>query len=436
VSCSEPLLSTSGDRRTSSLETGLDSAECCLAIASDGTIFFAPAFSGPHSTVARSEDDGRSWILCEIELPGGRRHGRMQSFMYLDPLTQRIYYHTARMQFRALQFAGGFNLSYSDDYGRSWHHTTVAPGARDWGKLYSGPRPDHSGHVVYFSAPSPISTRAFPVLFPRSQRIYRSYDGGAAWEAATPISLKPREHGLDVREWVIFGNGIVDQSGVVHLGLRRGPHFAVATSRDEGNTWTIATIPDARLRRYRNILQVGLVNPNYVIPEPLTINGDVLHAFWPDEFDALRMSSSTDKGTTWSQAVVVSAPEIRRVRYSAATGGPDSALAIAYYGTTDGRTYHGYIAESRNPTEVTPVFTGGRINDPASPLYPHGWDTGYLGMFAGGDLNEIVQVRYAKDASIYAAFCRQVSPGWPTALRPRSHTTGVLGRLTAAEGEA
>jgi hypothetical protein len=69
-------------------------------------------------------------------------------------------------------------------------------------------------------------------------------------------------------------------------------------------------------------------------------------------------------------------------------------------------------------------------------LYPHGWDTGYIGMFAGGDLNEIVQVRYAKDASIYAAFCRQVSPGWPKALRPRSHTTGVLGRLTSAEGEA
>jgi hypothetical protein len=404
-------------------ETGFDSAESCLAVASDGTLFFAPAFTAEGNGVLVSRDAGRSWSPRIPPHPG--RHGRAQPFLYLEPGTERLFFMTTAMSARGL--GRGFHLSYTDDHGETWRHNTVAHGTRDWAKLYG------DGRVLYLSAPAPISTRVFPVLFPRRQEFLRSYDRGSSWQNAGTISLWPRAHGLDPREWVIFGDGVVAADGTVLVGLRRGPNLAVAISSDEGAGWRLRDVPGARLLRYRNLLQVGLVNPNYVIGQPLALGADgTLYALWPDEHDRLRMAYSRDLAETWSEPVVVSAPEVQRIRYGAITTAPDTGIAIAYYGTADGTTYHGYLAQSTDSCSAAPTFVGGPVDDPARPLYPRGWDTGYIDMLAGGDLNEIVQVRYAPDGTVYASFCRQQRPGWPRSPRPRAHLTGVLGVLSPA----
>jgi hypothetical protein len=411
-------------------ETGFDSAESCLVIAKDGTIFFAPAFTDSGATVLRSRDEGKSWQPCIIEGPDGRHHGRPQPYLHLDPDSQRLFFYTAA--FGVMPPGRGFHLSWSDDHGDNWEHSTIARAAVDWGKLYGGPSmtKGHSARVLYFSAPVPISTRFFPFLFPKYQGIYRSYDNGETWSACSRISLKPRQHGLDRREWVIFGSGVVAEDGTIFLGFRRGPRLGIAISGDDAETWQIHDIPSTELLVYHNILQVGLINPNYVIGEPFALDDrGNLYALWPDASDLLRFAWSADHGVTWSQPVVVSAPRVKRVRYSALATGPHGAVAIAYYGTEDGHTYHGYLAETLDPTATSPVFTGGRVDDAAQPLYPHGWDTGYIDMFAGGDLNEIVQVRYAPSGVIYASFCREERPGWPRTLRPRARLVGVLGEL-------
>jgi hypothetical protein len=429
-SSSQPSRGVKPDRVTTSHETGFDSAESCLAIGEDGTIFFAPAFTNRGAAVLRTRDAGKSWQLCRIERPDGRHHGRPQPYLHLDPATQRLFFHTAA--FGVLPPSRGFHLSWSDDYGDTWQYCTLARAAVDWGKLYGGPSSTNGGaaRVLYFSAPAPISTRFFPVLFPKYQRVYRSYDNGGTWSDCSRISLKPREHGLDPREWVIFGRGVVAENGTVFLGFRRGPRLGIAISRDDAETWQIHDVPGADLPVYHNILQVGLINPNYVINEPLALDDrGNLYALWPDASDRLRLAWSPDHGATWSQPVVVSAPRVKRIRYSAFATGPHGALAIAYYGTEDGRTYHGYLAETHEPTDAAPVFTGGPVNDVARPLYPRGWDTGYIDMFAGGDLNEIVQVGYAPSGVVYGSFCRQERPGWPRRLRPRARLVGVLGEL-------
>jgi hypothetical protein len=418
------------EKTTGMSETGFDSAESCLAIAADGTIFFAPAFTDRGAAVLRSRDEGKSWQSCIIEGPDGKHHGRPQPYLHLDRDTQRLFFHTAA--FGVMPPRRGFHLSWSDDHGDTWEHRTMARAAVDWGKLYGGPSmtKGDAARVLYFSAPAPISTRFFPFLFPKYQRVYRSYDNGETWSDCSRISLKPRQHGLDRREWVIFGSGVVAEDGTVFLGFRRGPRLGIAISRDDAETWQIHDIPGADLLGYHNILQVGLVNPNYVIGEPLALDDrGNLYALWPDASDRLRLAWSPDRGVTWSQSVVVSAPGVKRIRYSAMATGPHGALAIAYYGTEDGTTYDGYLAESLDPTATSPVFTGGPVNDAAKPLYPRGWDTGYIDMFAGGDLNEIVQVRYAPSGVIYASFCRQERPGWPRTLRPRARLIGVLGEL-------
>jgi hypothetical protein len=429
-SSSVPVADSEPTKSTRLHETGFGSAESCLVVAADATMFFAPAFTDSGATVLRSRDAGKSWQPCVIAEPGTRHHGRPQPYLYLEPQSQRLFFYTAA--FGALPPRRGFHLSLSDDHGDTWQHSTIARDSLDWGKLYGGPSSKSSSdaRALYFSAPAPISTRCFPVLFPKYQSLYRSYDNGDSWSACSRISLKPQDHALDRREWVIFGSGTVACDGTIFLGFRRGPNLGLATSRDDAETWTVQDIPGAELISYHNILQVGLINPNYVIGEPLTLddNGN-LYALWPDPTDRLRLAWSADQGATWSAPVVVSAPQVQRIRYSAAATGPNGAVAIAYYGTEDGRTYHGYVAETLNPTAELPVFTGGPVNDVDRPLYPRGWDTGYIDMFAGGDLNEIVQVRYAPCGAIYASFCRQERPGWPRRPRPRARLVGVVGEL-------
>jgi hypothetical protein len=204
----------------------------------------------------------------------------------------------ATIAFRYLK--QGLKLEVST-YGDTWEHRTIARAAVDWGKLYGGPSmtKGDAARVLYFSAPLPISTRFFPVLFPKYQRVYRSYDNGETWSDCSRISLKPRQHGLDPREWVIFGSGVVAEDGTVFLGFRRGPRLGIAISRDDAETWQIHDIPGAELLSYHNILQVGLVNPNYMIGEPLALDErNNLYALWPDASDRLRLAWSPDHGAT------------------------------------------------------------------------------------------------------------------------------------------
>jgi hypothetical protein len=410
-------------------ETGFHSAESCLSVTRDGTLFFAPAFTPNGASVLRSRNAGRSWQDCTAGQGALRKHGRPQPFLFLEPQTERLFFFTAA--FGTLPPKRGFHLSWSDDHGETWQHSHFAHDTSDWGKLYGGRSRGRPGaRVLYFSAPSPISTRVFPVIFPRRQSVYRSYDNGANWEAAQSISLRPGDHGLPRREWVIFGNGCVGPDGTVFLGFRQGPNFAVAVSHDDANSWHVHPVPGAELLPFRNLLQVGLINPNYVIGEPLTVDAaGNLYALWPDPSDRLRMSRSANHGKTWSEPLVVSAPKVRKAYYGAINAGPDHRVAIAYYGTEDGRRYHGYISETAGPTAAAPRFVGGTVNDPALPLYPRGWDTGYIDMFAGGDLNEIVQVRYSPAGSVFTSFCRQERPGWPRSARPRARLSGIVGEL-------
>ena len=240
--------------------------------------------------------------------PEVKHHGRPQPYLHLDRVTQRLFFHTAA--FGVMPPGRGFHLSWSDNFGDTGEHR---------------------------------------------------------------ISHKPRQHGLDRREWVIFGAGVVAEDGTVFLGFRRGPRLGIAISGDDAETWHIRDLPDADLLVYRNIQQVGLINPKYVIGEPLALDDrGTLYALWPDASDRLRLAWSIDRGATWSQPVVVSSPRVTRVRYCAMATGPRGALAIAYYGTEDGHNYHGYLAETLDPTAASPVFTGGPVNDVTQPLYPRG----------------------------------------------------------------
>jgi len=93
------LPSGGGHKVPGASPTGFGTSECALSIARDGTIFFAPGFSPQGNGVLRSRDHGVTWEQLLPKLPGGNGHGREQAFMYLDPQTDRLFFHTSVMRF-------------------------------------------------------------------------------------------------------------------------------------------------------------------------------------------------------------------------------------------------------------------------------------------------------------------------------------------------
>jgi len=423
-------------------KTGFGSAEPTMAIKSDGSIFYGPAFTNEGNGIIRSRDNGVSWDFLPITLPNGEDHSRVQPFLGMEPVTERVFFHSSKLNtggLDELDFGFGFNMSWSDDDGATWGYTNVEMAAFDWGKVYAGPpvysEPTGTSNVLYLSAPTPISTPAV-IVSPQKQQVMRSLDNGESWDEVGFLSLKPSDNDCHFLEWVIMGAGVVDPNdGTVYIGFRRCNRLGIGISHDEGVTWQVQDIPNTNLINYYTVLDVGLVNGNYVMGEPLSIDSDGnLYAVYPDVDDVLRMTISRDGGQSWSTPVVVSAPNVRSVRYGSLTVKTPGTVAIAYYGNIGKAPYHAMMAESLNAFDANPVFRGAIVNNVNDPVYPIGFDPGYLGMFVGGDLNEIVQVRYAPNGDVFATFNVNMCPDyinctWDITEKAQSQLQGGLGRL-------
>lgn len=416
--------------------TGYGSAENTLAIDSGGAVYVAPVFTADGHGVLRSRDLGESWHVMLPEARGGHAHDKPQPYMFMDPTTDRLFY--------ANPGEDGFVMSYSDDGAETFQKTQLMEGTLDWLKVAVGPTPDGSrDNVMYAMAPAPISTPTpIPGMAqPDFQKVERSMDGGRTWSqvGGEMLSIVPDEHGCASSEWVIYGGGVVAPDGSVYFGLRRCQHLGIAISRDQGERWEVKDVPGSAVPAYGGLLS-HLDEPNLLIPEPLAVdsNGN-LFALWVDPGGALRMSVSRDRADTWSQPVAVAAPDAPFVVYPAASVSADGRLALAYFGSADGVTYHAYLAETDNALDPTPTFTGVRLNSAAEPLHSQGFDVGYATILSGGDLVEIVQVRHGPNGDIWAAFAADMCPGigaddacgdWDPAAHGGARFQAAIGRLT------
>jgi hypothetical protein len=181
----------------------------------------------------------------------------------------------------------------------------------------------------------------------------------------------------------------------------------------------------------------GIVaNPNVLPTELLSVDssGNVYVA-WVDGTGKLRLTYSKDGTKTWSKSVVVSAPAVKEVRYSSVAIKEPGTVAIAYYGSSDGVKYDGYITETKNAFDATPLFATVMVNAPSAPLFEWGFEVGYLGILAGSDLNEIVQVKYAPNGDVWASFVKDMCKGadkdncdW-SAQHAKSVFQAAIGRL-------
>ncbi|HEX4446818.1 MAG TPA: sialidase family protein [Polyangiaceae bacterium] len=436
--------------------TGYGTSESSLGIASDGAVYMAPAYTADGNGVAVSKDEGASWQTLIPKFPQGGGHGRVQPFFYLDPATGRMFLATSHT-------GGGFDMSWSADGGGTWNYETISTDTQDWIKFLSGPVPAGgsapSGYasVLYTSAPSPISTPSGGILpGPDHQAIYRSLDGGATWTSVggSDLTLDPSKEvtaGLasaatcPSSEWVIFGDGVVGADGTIYLGYRMCTQLAIAISKDEGATWSSVVVPGSVLPSFTSIAS-PLTTQNLLASEPVTVDSSGnLYAIWNDAAGLVRMAVSKDQGATWSDgatgasgsaAIVVSAPGVTTTVLSAITVKSPGTVAIAYFGSTDGAQFDGYLAESTNALDPSPTFWSATVNSPSEPLFASGFDNDYAGSLSGGDLDELVQVKYAPSGDIWASYLKEMCPklntkacSWDYAAHANSVFQGAIGRL-------
>jgi len=435
--------------------TGFGTSESSLGIASDGTLFVAPAYTNDGNGVARSTDNGQTWQALIPTADAGGAHGRVQPFFYLDPSTDRMFFATSHT-------GGGFDLSWSSDKGTTWSYELVSTDAQDWIKIYAGPAattaPTGYPNVVYTSAPSPISTPSDGLTpGPDHQTVYKSLDGGMTWQSVggTALTLNPSNEvtaGLATStvcpstEWVIFGDGVVGADGTVYIGYRMCTELAIAISKDEGNTWSSVVVPGSVLPTFSSPLS-PLSTQNLLASEPIAVDASGnIYAVWNDAQGLVHLSVSMDHGATWtsggaSGALVASAPGVTSTVLSAIGVKAPGTISIAYFGSTDGKAYSGYLAESTNALSAQPVFWSTTVDDPSEPFFANGFDNDYAQSLSGGDLDEFVQVKYAPDGDVWVSFLKEMCPGleknactWSLADHANSVFEGAVGRLVHATG--
>lgn len=430
--------------------TGVGAAESVLRTAPNGDLFYSTAFTKAGVGILRSKDLGDTWEYRNTTKAGGARRSRVQGFMDQDPTTGRLFLHTAKLDIRALNIQTGFDSTFSDDGGTTWTPTSIGIRAIDmlrygFGKPVTSTLNGYP-NIIYAMAPSPTSTpigitTQLALGNPLQQVMIKSLDGGKTWAHAGAFSIRPTANGCPVTEWVLWSAIQVAADGTIYVAGRRCDKVGIAMSRDEGRTWTVSNVPNTRLPKFQTIFDPPS-NPNYVLGDPLQIDSEGnIYLGYADANKRMRLTVSRDGGATWSEPVVISAPDVYGTYYPTITVKEPGRIGIGYLGVNGGAGANGYMAESTNALAARPTFTSQIINDPAKKLHPKGVQSGYITMFVGDDLNEWLHVRYAANGELFGAFTADMCPngnmlnfacaeGWNyLGSADRSRWQAVVGRL-------
>jgi hypothetical protein len=317
--------------------------------------------------------------------------------MSVDPKTSRIWFTTT------LPDLCGARVSWSDDDGDHWQTGAGVPCPSQGGeKLLEGPppasgaRPVSYPHVVYYCA-----NEIDPA--PSNLWCYKSLDGGQSFDFTGAFPDPARPPGCAERH--PSRPGVVGSDGVLYFPTILCGTLGVAISRDEGASW-----------QFRPDVASGLQDI-YTTGTAADRHGDLYFAYrGPGGLPYL--TTSTDRGVTWSAPTMVAAPGVQSVRRVAAAVRRRGEVALSYLGTTDGAHFNGYITESHNVFSGRPRFWSASVNDPSRPLV-NAADSETFGdrFFYGGDA-------FAPHGTVWAGFhCAKTSacPG---------RRIGVVGRLT------
>jgi hypothetical protein len=418
---------------------GANATEVSLVVQGDGSVATGVTSRGAGAGGMITKDGGTTWkkaVPGATALNASGVHRAGMGWVVSDPASGRLLVSSLGNA----GCSGGVLhdvLSYSDDKGATWTTTggQLCDGG-DWGKTFVGPAAKDatraalaaSGYpnVVYHCSGGSVDVTRY---------CWRSTDGGrtftrtamnavsgqypyGAEKGARPGPRPCPEDDDDFNQLV--GQGVVADDGAIYMPVSHCSYVSIVKSTDEGDTWQLVPVPVARSRGWNthgDILgftnppnagfptnpkqpfmnQYGPVGMAAVFGKQLDMDSaGNLYLAWvnaPDQM--LRLSVSTDRGTTWSTPRVISPPEVRQSTVAAITVRSPGVVAVAYYGTKDGTAYDGYLTASRNALDADPVFVSTAVS-PAKPLQPN----------KVGEPIESAGVDIAADGSVWASYAR------------------------------
>jgi len=343
--------------------TGFPTGEPTLGVAKDGTIFTFD-FEGSLTDMvpgylARSRDHGATWERVGDPILSPRN--TFDPWIWLDPATDRIYN-------THLQIACTW-LAWSDDLGATWQANPLGGcglPAHDHQKVTGGPPPAGTptlGYpsVLYYAYNSFLVTGT-PVRL--GTVVTTSLDGGRTW---TPGSVA---HASDCHVGVT-GPIAVAPDGTAYMAKASCRSLDLVMSRDAGLTWSLA----------RSFDEHG-IQPALATDPDIAVDADgTAYVVWPGEDGLLYLSVGS--GTTWSDPVRVTPPDVTASVYSVVAAGEPGKVAVAYLGTTsdtskwkskdpsdatEDAVWHAYMTFSEDAKATDPVFVTKRLTPDDDPV--------------------------------------------------------------------
>ncbi|MGH2735465.1 MAG: hypothetical protein ACRDKZ_07795 [Actinomycetota bacterium] len=363
-----PAIRSASAPRALAFETGLPSAEPTIGVDRSGDVYTVAFQSNTRIDVLRSSDQGRKWKVISPQF--GSRNAQLLSFdpyVYLDDRTDRLFTID-------LTVACSY-LSYTDDDGKSWTTNPLACGVpvNDHQTLFAGPPVDSPTvgyrNIVYYCFNDVLSSTCTKSL---DGGITFSPTGAPAYPGFDPAAGNDLCGGL-------HGHGYVDRRGWVFIPKGHCGQPWLSISKDEGRSWTRVQVARNGVAHHEASVGVDRAGNIYYL--------------WVAADRLPYLSVSKNNGKSWTKPVMVGAPRVNETNLPSLAVGRRGAVAVAYYGTTNGpgapfknevecdaitscpdpkaydkSTWNAYVTVSNRALSRSPLLYSTTVNDPGQPL--------------------------------------------------------------------
>lgn len=365
-------------------DTGVHGSELNVGVSPNGKIFV-----GGWDRVARSDDDGLTWVKLNPR-PVGFAADRV---LIVDKTTGRVLIDDT--------YLGCTVLTWSDNDGATWTNNAAAcgQGVTDHQKIAVGKRvtlPDTGlyPNLIYVCA-NGLSHTDCGV----------SNDGGLTFQGMAPHGTGCAFQGVPVAN---SSGTLFEPTSQCGLKVRRTPNA--------GLTWGEISLGPA-FPASRDTPDLGITSD------------DVLYVFYTDNNWKPAFARSTNGGLTWTGPYAVNVPGLVSSVFPSVVGGAPGRIALSFYATTDDPAgwdknpgnapasvrWHGYVAIVADADQAAPTPQVVQVTPANDPL-----QIGFISKL-GSNLNNIadyMDVDVGPDGRVYAVFTDGCLP--PCATKAQS----------------
>ena len=336
-----------------------------------------------RTVVMRSSDKGKSWQAVSPPLNLGVVNTTdpdftLDPYLHVDPVTSRVF------SFDLNLVCGGEEI-FSDDEGVSWQSRQVC----------TVPVNDHQSLITAppgqgLAQPTGSYPRMVYYCFNQvgDSACARSTDGGTTFvKTATPAFLGSDPGTTGSVCGGLTGQLAADSKGRIYLPTGNCGLPWVAFSDDGGDSWTRVNISS--------------LTPMADHEVSLAVDSaDNIYAVWQDgTFRLPFFSVSTNRGVSWSQAIMMAPPGVHEVNFPTIAAGDPGRVAFLFPGSQSQnfsdptRPWNIYIVASVNGLDANPTFTWTTANDPSNPVHRGDCGPGRCESQNGGNMFDFLDIQ-------------------------------------------